>query len=59
MKRNISFPGLLSGAGTAVLAALLLSQYSMVWLIVGVALGMALGAALARPGPERAPEKTR
>ena len=59
MKRNISFPGLLSGAGTAVLAGLLLSQHSLVWLIVGVAMGMVLGAVLAQPGADRAPEKTR
>lgn len=40
MKGKISLPGLLFGALTAVVAALLVSRYSFGWVVLGVALGM-------------------
>ena len=48
MKGTISLPGLLLGALTALAAGLLVSHYSLAWLVVGVAMGMVIGAALAR-----------
>lgn len=51
MKDRISLPGLVLGASTAILAALLVSHYSFAWLVVGVALGLAIGGALPRHSP--------
>ncbi len=51
MKAKISLPGLLLGAITALATGLLASQYSLVWLVIGVALGMLVGAVLVRRNP--------
>lgn len=50
MKSRISLAGLLSGALMAVVAGLLLSRYSFVWLLLGVAAGIVMGPALAQRG---------
>jgi len=59
MKLGISFPGLAAGAVTALIAGLLVSHYSLAWLLMGVATGMVIGAALARRGPVHASENAR
>ena len=51
MKDKVSLPGLLLGALTALAAGLLVSHYSVAWLVIGVALGMVMGSALARRSP--------
>jgi hypothetical protein len=48
MKGKISLPGLLLGALTALAAGLLVSHYSLAWLLMGLAVGMVMGAALAQ-----------
>lgn len=48
MKGRISLSGLLLGAVTALAVGLLVSRYSLTWLVIGVAVGMAMGAALMR-----------
>ena len=48
MKLGISFPGLAAGAVTALIAGLLVSHYSLAWLLMGVAAETIIGAALAR-----------
>jgi hypothetical protein len=49
MKSKVSLPGLLFGALTALAAGLLVSHYSLAWLIIGLAVGMLMGVVLARP----------
>jgi hypothetical protein len=50
MKGKVSLSGLLFGALTALAAGLLVSHYSLAWLVIGVAVGMLMGAVLARAG---------
>lgn len=49
MKSKVSLPGLLFGALVALAAGLLVSHYSLAWLIIGLAVGMLMGVVLARP----------
>ena len=46
MSSKISLPGLVSGALTALAVGLLVSHYSLAWLVIGVAVGMVMGSAL-------------
>jgi multisubunit Na+/H+ antiporter MnhE subunit len=48
MKGNVSLPGLLLGTLTALAVWLLVSHYSLAWLVIGVGVGMAMGAVMAR-----------
>ena len=48
MKGKVSLPGLLFGTLTAVAVWLLVSHYSLAWLVIGVGVGMAMGAVMAR-----------
>jgi len=48
MSGKISLPGLVSGALTALAVGLLVSHYSLAWLVIGVAVGMVMGSALSR-----------
>ena len=59
MKLGISFPGLAAGAVTAPIGGLLVSHYSLAWLLMGVAAGMVIGAAFARYGQVHARENAR
>ena len=59
MKLGISFPGLAAGAVTALIGGLLVSHYSLAWLLMGVATGMVIGVALARRSPVHAREYAR
>ena len=49
MKSKVSLPGLLFGALTALAAGLMVSHYSLAWLIIGLAVGLLMGVVLARP----------
>lgn len=48
MKGKVSLPGLLFGTLAALAVWLLVSHYSLVWLVIGVGVGMAMGAVMAR-----------
>ncbi|HKD13410.1 MAG TPA: hypothetical protein VKE71_02600 [Candidatus Angelobacter sp.] len=48
MSSKISLPGLVLGALTALAVGLLVSHYSLAWLVIGVAVGMVMGSALSR-----------
>lgn len=50
MKGKVSLPGLLFGTLTALAVWLLVSHYSLAWLVIGVGVGMAMGAVMARAG---------
>lgn len=48
MRGKISLPGLVFGALTALVAAVLVSRYSFGWMVLGVALGMLMVSAFGR-----------
>ena len=59
MTRKISLPGLVLGAMTAVIASLLVSHYSLAWLLIGIAAGTVVGAALTRSATDEKAETVR